>query len=78
MASVTNVGLLADLLDAVMQENKELFIELNLRTVIFRYIRENPLLSSLNLSPDFHIDASKLQDSPDVFTALGFMIFNIK
>lgn len=78
MADETGVGLMADLLDAILQQNRDLFIELNIGNVISRFKKENQILSSIELTTDLHLDARRLSDEPDAVRALGSLIFNIK
>lgn len=78
MASVSSVGLLANLLEAILQDNKELLLELNAGNVISGFRKENLILSDLDVSADLHVNASRLSDESDVLMALGSLIFTIK
>jgi len=78
MASVSSVSLLANLLEAILQDNKELLLELNAGNVISGFRKENTVLSDLDVSADFHVNASRLPDEADVLMALGSLVFTIK
>jgi KaiC/GvpD/RAD55 family RecA-like ATPase len=78
MASVTNVGLLADLLDTILQENRELLLELNISNVISGFRKENPVVYDFEVGADLHVNASRLVDEADVLMTLGSLVFTIK
>jgi hypothetical protein len=78
MASVTSVGLLANLLETILQENRELLLELNAGNVISGFKKENPVLSDLEVSADLRVNASTMHEDSDVLMALGSLVFTIK
>ncbi len=78
MAGVSKPGLLAGLLETVLQDNRALFLELNIGNVISRFKRENPLLSGLAVSDDLELDAASLSDVPEAAEAISVLIFTIR
>ena len=75
---MSNVGLLAGLLETVLQDNKALFLELNIGNVISRFKRENPVLTLLAVTDELRIEPSGLQDDAETGEALSALIFTIK
>ncbi len=75
---MSNVGLLAGLLETVLQDNKALFLELNIGNVISRFKRENPVLTLLAVTDELRIEPSGLQDDAETGEALSTLIFTIK
>jgi KaiC/GvpD/RAD55 family RecA-like ATPase len=78
MAGASNVGPLAALLETVLQDNRELFLEINVINVVSRFKRENPVLAKLEISDDLRLDRSKVPDSSEAALALSLLVFTIK
>ncbi|MBA3046312.1 MAG: hypothetical protein KKH41_09655 [Candidatus Thermoplasmatota archaeon] len=74
----TNVSLLAELLEIIFQENRELLLELNISNVIFANKREKPAIAELDVSPELHVNAERIIDGPASQFGLASLIFTVR
>ncbi len=60
----SGVGLLAELLEMIFQDNRELLLELNVANVIAASKRENSALDQLIIGPELQVNAANLAENP--------------
>ncbi len=78
MAETTKVSLCTGLLAAVLDENKELLLELQLRNALGKYEKAHPILSELKINDDLTLDAHKMPDTEGSLAAITYLIRKVQ
>ncbi|MFO7619195.1 MAG: ATPase domain-containing protein, partial [Thermoplasmata archaeon] len=74
----SNVSLLAELLESIFQENRELLLELKVSNVISSCKKEHPAIAGLAVDPDLHLDVGNIPDGYGSQFGLASLVFTIR
>jgi KaiC/GvpD/RAD55 family RecA-like ATPase len=72
--AATKIGLASKLLEAVLSKNREVLSELQFKVGMSRFEKENPLVSSITLTPEFVPDCSALPDDDSGLAAVNAVL----
>jgi len=78
MAEKTKVSLCAGLLATVLDENRELLLELQLKNALGAYEKAYPVLSELKIGDDLGIDAVGMPDTETSIMAITYLINKVR
>ncbi len=78
MAEMTKVSLCTGLLAAILDENKELLLELQLRNALGKYEKAHPILNELKINDDLTLDAHKMPDTEGSLVATIYLIRKVQ
>jgi KaiC/GvpD/RAD55 family RecA-like ATPase len=78
MTERTRVSLCADLLRTIINDNKELLMELQLRNALGNYESSFPVLGDLKMGDDLTVDAATMPDTDNSVAAMAHIIRKVQ